>query len=135
MKKTLTLALALILLTGTAAFAGGYKQVIKLKPTTAIGLAGNMEGLALIAINNRTAKRDEVFAVRVFGDVKDGTTYSVAVDCAKGKVELGTVKMLLGSGSIKIHNPVVPVRDMWSVMIDTKRGTILKGEFNHIGTN
>lgn len=136
MKKTMTLALTLILLTGTAAFAGGYtKEYIKLKPTTAIGTAGNMEGLAVRGVSNRSAKKDEFFAVRVFGDVKDGTLYSVAVDCPKGKVELGTVKMLLGSGSFKIQNPSVPVQDMWNVMIETKRGTVLKGEFNHIGTD
>lgn len=130
--KTSTLrtiaATAALLLMASISHAGArsdYKSIHELVPTRQ-GEAVQASGWVSMGRGNGI----EFFGVRVMGDFQDGDQLIVSVETSKGVIDVGAIKMFLGSGKLYLEasdevSGVFPLANVQGVFVHDKSGMLL----------
>lgn len=105
--KTLGLGTLCLLIAAVAVAGplpkGDFERTVKLD-TSPYGREAQAFGYATM----RSEDGIEMFGLRVFADLPDGTNLVVEVTNDKGVLEIGTIRMFLGSGALELYSSMLP---------------------------
>jgi hypothetical protein len=128
--KTLGLGILILLVATTVGAAGpdikgDFKETVKLV-TSEYGLQYKAFGYCTVARGGGV----EMFGIRVFADLPDGTNLIVSVTNDAGTFDVGTITMFLGSGSLVMYSslqpsPAFPLSDVDAVAVYDRKDELM----------
>jgi hypothetical protein len=128
--KTLGLGILILLVATTVGAAGpdikgDFKETVKLV-TSEYGLQYKAFGYCTVARGGGV----EMFGIRVFADLPDGTNLIVSVTNDVGTFDVGAITMFLGSGSLVMYSslqpsPTCPLSDVDTVAVYDRKDELM----------